>query len=82
MSTVKMSRGKFQQVREEQGGEGGAPNCYTPEQLQKWDVAREGNEGNWVAARPMQLRGFFLRRRLKLAWGVFTGRYDALRWPL
>lgn len=33
----------------------------------------------WVPARP---RGYFsLRRRLRLAWGVFTGQYDAVVWP-
>ena len=35
--------------------------------------------GVWVPARPL---GFFsLRNRIKLAWGVFVGRYDAVKWP-
>jgi hypothetical protein len=35
--------------------------------------------GPTVHARP---HGFFsLSNRLALAWGVFTGRYDALKWP-
>ena len=33
----------------------------------------------WVPARPLGL--FSLRNRLRLAWGVFTGKYDALQWP-
>jgi hypothetical protein len=32
----------------------------------------------WVLARPMAIGGLLTRARL--AWGVFTGRYDALRW--
>lgn len=36
-----------------------------------------GNQ--WVPARP---QGWWsLSSRFKLAWAVFTGRYDALRWP-
>lgn len=34
--------------------------------------------GRWVAARP--LGAPTLVQRFKLAWGVFTGRYDALEW--
>ena len=34
--------------------------------------------GKWVPARAM---GFYsLPSRLKLAWNVFTGKYDALKW--
>lgn len=35
--------------------------------------------GQWVPARPMGLDS--LRERLRLAWGVFVGRYDAVQWP-
>ena len=36
-------------------------------------------EGNCVPARP---EGYYsLWNRLKLAWGVFTGKFDALQWP-
>ena len=35
--------------------------------------------GKWVAARPC---GFFsIWYRLKAAWGVFRGKYDAVYWP-
>ena len=39
----------------------------------------EISSGKWVPARSL---GFYsLPRRLKLAWGVFIGKYDALKWP-
>jgi hypothetical protein len=35
--------------------------------------------GKWVPAR---LMGFFhFPTRVRIAWGVFTGRYDAVVWP-
>jgi hypothetical protein len=86
MSTVKMVRGKTARVREEQGNGGGAPNLYTPEQLKRWNADVEANNGDWVPNRPLGWQGLFsiygLKRRIKLAWGVFTGRYDALKWPI
>jgi hypothetical protein len=33
---------------------------------------------NWFPVRPKPKGGFFTR--LELAWGVFTGKYDALKW--
>jgi len=33
----------------------------------------------WVPARPIGYGG--LKSRSKIAWGVFTGKYDALKWP-
>ena len=40
--------------------------------------SRQNKNGDWVPARPI---GFFsLRWRLKLAWNVFLGKYDALKW--
>lgn len=35
-------------------------------------------DGRWVVARPETCGPWW--RRFKLAWMVFTGRYDALRW--
>lgn len=35
--------------------------------------------GDWEPSRPLGL--FSLRSRLRLAWMVFTGNADALRWP-
>lgn len=34
----------------------------------------------WVPVRSLGYSGFYLLRRLKLAWGVFTGKYDAVVW--
>ncbi len=34
--------------------------------------------GQWVLCRPIPFYGF--RQRLQLAWQVFTGKYDALKW--
>lgn len=37
-------------------------------------------DGRWVPARHLGWQGWVLRHRLKLAWRVFIGRYDALEW--
>lgn len=40
-------------------------------------------DGRWLPARPMGYQYYALRNflnRLKLAWGVFTGKYDAFDW--
>ena len=58
-----------------------APNLYTIDDI----VVHYGDHSTlidnvWVPARPM---GYFtLKYRLKLAIGVFIGKYDALEWPL
>ena len=36
-------------------------------------------DGKWVPARPMGLCS--IRDRFRIAWHVFTGKLDALRWP-
>lgn len=35
-------------------------------------------DGRYVLARPLRYAPFL--RRVQIAWGVFTGRYDALEW--
>jgi hypothetical protein len=35
-------------------------------------------DGKWFAARPQSLGS--LLTRFRLAWGVFIGKYDALKW--
>lgn len=37
-------------------------------------------DGRWVPARPEPWRGLMLRRRIKAAWLVFTGRADVIQW--
>ena len=41
---------------------------------------RHSGVDEWVPCRPIGLSGF--SNRLKLAWMVFTGKADALVWPL
>jgi hypothetical protein len=53
------------------------PQLFKADTLRNWDVATE-IDGGWYAARPMSLRGWY--SRIKLAIGVFTGKYDALEW--
>lgn len=33
-----------------------------------------------VLVRPLSLSGLNLAQRIRMAWGVFTGKYDALSW--
>lgn len=44
---------------------------------------QDGVLRRWLPVRPYELDdGWRWYRRLKLAWGVFTGRYDAFDWTL
>ena len=60
------------------------PTLHTASSIQAWACSTLGLNGKWIPARPLPfsygiaLEG--LRRRWELAWGVFTGRYDALDW--
>lgn len=56
-----------------------------PERVPSWAVYRteelaEYRKGQWTPARPLSYGGIGLFKRIRLAWGVFTGRYDALDW--
>lgn len=58
-----------------------APSVYTPETLLatlRMGVSTETPAG-WKPARPVGL--FSIKSRLRLAWEVFTGQADVLRWP-
>lgn len=59
-----------------------APDIYTPIQIKKWpnDEGRKDKYGQmyYQPARPIHLDSW--ATRFKLAWGVFTGKYDALDW--
>lgn len=50
---------------------------FTVKELKEWDVSTELEPGKYVPCRP--LGGPFIWR-LKAAWQVLTGRYDALDW--
>ena len=61
-----------------------APQLIRVEELTKWDAFSSvpypdnPKQKMWVKARPI---GYFsLFSRLRLAWGVFTGKWDALEW--
>ena len=60
---------------------------FTPTRLQSWPntvaVKVKTGQGDsyytkWIPARPLRYAGFFYR--VKIAWLVFKGRYDALDW--
>lgn len=58
------------------------PTIYTPETLK---ASTEGvacglPDGRYVACRPASWGGIALRKRLRCAWMVFTGRADILTW--
>jgi len=59
-----------------------APSVYTLSSLEatlkmNCSTSRDGN--TWFPARPEGLSS--IKSRLRLAWEVFTGRADVLRWP-
>lgn len=57
-----------------------APNLYWAREIKEWSISTCGPLGIWHMYRPMGFQGVLLRRRIKLAWGVFIGRYDAVQW--
>jgi hypothetical protein len=60
--------------------EQGAPNRFTAEELRTWSTSKKNAKGYWVPARPLGWQGLRLWYRLKLAWGVFTAKYDVVEW--
>ena len=56
-----------------------APNLYSLQELRTYWHNHVQIDGEWYLARPLGLDT--LSNRLKLAWAVFTGKYDAVRWP-
>lgn len=50
---------------------------YTANQIKNWDVSCSPY---WLPARPKNYRVDGVFMRLKLAWRVLIGRYDALDW--
>ena len=56
------------------------PNIKYADDIKQWDCTTERDGGKWVCARPYCVGGIRVLRRLKLAWYVFTGKYDALAW--
>ena len=58
------------------------PTIYTPESLARTTEGVQAGlpDGRWIAARPLGWQGLCLRKRLRCAWLVFTGRADVLQW--
>ena len=56
------------------------PAIFSPDELKKWSVTTTFDDIRWVCARPMAPTQFGLIHRVKMAWFVFTGKYDVLRW--
>jgi len=50
---------------------------YTADEIKNWNVQKGPD---WKPARPLNHVFDGLVRRVKLAWGVLVGRYDALDW--
>ena len=58
-----------------------SPTLYHSESLQDIDNNMVlTKDGYWTPVRPLGLYGLNLRWRIRLAWRVFIGRYDALQW--
>ena len=59
------------------------PCLYKANEIKHWanDRAVKFNGKNiWIPARAYSLSGLNLMQRAMNAWGVFTGKYDALDW--
>lgn len=56
------------------------PEVYSASEIATWHVSEEYEPGKWRPARCCAWHGLNLRYRLRLAWWVFTGRCDVLRW--
>lgn len=56
------------------------PNTYSATELKHWSVLEEYEPGRWRPARPCSCRSGGLWRRIKIAWWVFTGKWDAIHW--
>lgn len=54
------------------------PRLYSTEDFQTESSAFV--DGKYVCARPVTMGRLCLRWRLKLAWRVFVGKYDAVFW--
>ena len=57
------------------------PNVFSPTEIQNHNVTKGFPDGQkWVPARPLGYFGLCPIRRIKLAWSVFTGKNDVLKW--
>lgn len=58
------------------------PNVLTPLGFlqQAATISYRNKDGSHSPVRPIGFWGLCLRRRLKAAWMVFTGQWDAMDW--
>lgn len=59
------------------------PWLYKANEIKHWSsdrVVSFNGKNIWIPARPYNLSGLNIIQRLMNAWGVFTGKYDALDW--
>lgn len=56
------------------------PDIYNPDWLVKGGKTERCIDGAWVMARPDGHQAFSWTWRFKMAWSVFTGECDVLRW--
>ena len=56
------------------------PTIYNVDEFRSWNCQKEVNKGQWEMCRPLGLQGMFLRHRLRVAWKVFKGEFDAVKW--
>jgi hypothetical protein len=54
------------------------PDIYSPSEFKDSPITFK--DGIWIIARPLPFYGLRLFHNLKIAFAVFTGKYDALKW--
>lgn len=54
-----------------------APCLLSAEAIKNWSIQRE-IDGRYYLNRPLTIDT--VQTRIRLAWGVFTGKYDAVVW--
>jgi hypothetical protein len=55
------------------------PLVYSAAEIVNWHISEEYELGKWRPARCCPFDGHWMMR-LRIAWRVFIGRYDALNW--
>lgn len=56
------------------------PYIYSPLEIKRNGTMEEYKLGHWRPARPISFYGLYLKHRVKSAWNVFIGKYDAVDW--
>ena len=58
------------------------PQVFSATEIKNWHIEEEYEKGKWRLARPCGFIGNirYFKVRFRIAWRVFTGRYDALNW--